>query len=502
MAHQAHGIRWDALVGNLRYLPGDFHSEIRSDIVFRFRPTQAKEIDYFAESLVRNLNDHTVTERAKYPAEYEPPRPGDILIDDATAQRLNRTVYRWRTKLDSKLWPELYVRWRGSKTLCPHGSDTSEARKRDDPRRGEAQDDGFKIGCSCPLPWKERTASAFLRQYMYNDCYQFYKANRGAFVNIELVKTLLQFGELDPILRACSHSEIDYVQWKDMTECYDTSTQLGWEPLYQRALDAYLVLNVIYCFPESWDAETRTRNQTHNPGSMTKHEHEYRNTAMYQRMVRSCTEDNPSPVTAYPHREFFGIPHGHFRNQYVLDNELARDWPALMKFLDNLKIMRKQLSTYELEFPYGQVPFEVFVNSTEAIPHLPSGSDILQVSSILRSKGLPLELVMLITEMAGYDTAQRRLPVAHDPFHPDNRTELKKYLTFCWLTLVRCNMFAQALEIKIDWKLEIIEALFRLVGLPRGRQLYKREYEYNPDRILYQFLDAQGQVCHTISFDV
>ncbi|KAL5049128.1 hypothetical protein BDW71DRAFT_165819 [Aspergillus fruticulosus] len=496
MAHQAHRIHWGSLVGNLRYQPGDFHSEARSDIVFGFRPTQGKEIDYFAESFLRNLNDHTVTERAKYPAEYEPPRPEDLLIDDATAQRLNRTVYKWRTSLDSKLWPNLHVRWSGRKALCPHGSDTDEARKRDDPRRWEAQDDGFKIGCSCPLPRKERTVSAFLRQYMSNDCYKFYKANRGAFVNIELVKTLLQFGEMDPILRVCSHAEIDYVQWKDVTECYDTSTQLGWETLYHRALDAYLVLNVIYCFPESWGAET------HNPGSMTKYGLGYRNTAIYQRMVRFCTQTNPSPVTAYPHQEFFGIPDGHFRNQYVFDKELARHWPVLQKFLNKVEIMNKQFIAYKLEFPHGQVPFEVFVNSAEAIPHLPSASDVLQVSDVMRSKGLPPELVMPIMEMAGYDTAQRRLPVAHDPFHPDNRMELKKYLTFCWLTLVRCNMFAQALTIKIDWKREIFESLFRLFGQPFGKQLYKREYEYDPDRIIYQFLDAQGRVRHIISFDV
>jgi hypothetical protein len=101
MAHQAHGIHWHALVENLRYQPGDPRSGTLSDIEFGFDPTQAKEIDYFAESFARKLNEHTVTERAKYPAKYEPPRLEDILIDDATAQRLSCVVYKWRTSLSS-----------------------------------------------------------------------------------------------------------------------------------------------------------------------------------------------------------------------------------------------------------------------------------------------------------------------------------------------------------------------------------------------------------------
>ncbi|KAL4736683.1 hypothetical protein BDV11DRAFT_193357 [Aspergillus similis] len=502
MAHQAHGIRWHALVGNLRYQPGDPYSGTRSDIVFGFKPTQAKEIDYFAESFARNLNEHTGTERAKYPAKYEPPRPEDVLVDDATAQRLNRVVYKWRTRLNSGFKLQLDARWTGSKALCPHESDVSEARKRDDPIRQIDQDDEFKIGCSCPLPWKERKASAFLRQYMYNDCYKFYEANRGAFANLELVKTLLLYGEMDPILRACSHPGVDYAQWKDVRECYDVSTQLGWKTLYQHALDAYLILNVIYCLPESWDAETQRRYQTNNPGSPT--EHGYRNTAMYQKMVRSCTYTDPSPVTTYPHQEFFGIPDGHFKDQYSIDKDLARHWPVLKNFLNQRKIMQKEFILNEPEFPHGQVPFEVFLNSTKTIPHLPSGSDIPRVFNILRSKGLPPELVLPILNMAGYDKAQCRLPVVHDPFHPDNRGELKKYLTFCWLTLIRCNMFAQELKVMIDWKREIIDCLLRFVGLPGGKQLHKWEYEYNsgrPDRIIYQFLDAQGKVSHTLSFD-
>lgn len=448
--------------------------------------------------------EHTVAERAKYPAKYEPPRPDDILIDDATAQRLNRVMYKWRTKLNSGFIPWLDVRWTGRKALCAHRSDISEARKEDDPIRQKEEDDGLTVGCSCPLPWKERKASAFLRQYMFNDCYNFYRANRGAFLNLELVKTLLLYGEMDPILRACSHPEVDYAQWKSVTECSDVPIQLGWKVLHQHTLDAYLALNVIYCLPESWDAETRRRNQTHKPASPTAND--YKNTALYQKMVRRCTYTDPSPITTYTHQEFFGIPNGHFEyhDEYSIDNALARGWPGLRNFLDQLKLCEDNWSLEEPEFPYGQVPFEVFLNCAKTIPHLPSAADIPRAFNILRSKGLPPELVLSILEMAGYDHTQRRLPVAHDPFHPDNREELKKYLTFCWLTLIRCNMFAQELEVKIDWKREVLDSLLRFVGLRGRKELFKYVHKYEPDRrdrIIYQFLDARGKVCHTLSFD-
>jgi hypothetical protein len=191
-------------------------------------------------------------------------------------------------------------------------------------------------------------------------------------------------------------------------------------------------------------------------------------------------------------------------DQYSINKALARDWHVLKDFLNQLKIRQRDLFSKEPEFPYGQVPFEVFLNSTKTIPYLPSASDIHRVFNILGSKVLPPELVLPILKMAGYDKAERRLPVAHDPFHPDNREKLKKYLTFCWLTLVRCNMSTQELKVKIDWKREVLDSLLLSVGLPGREHLFKYDQEYDQDRqggIIYRFLDAQGKVCHSLSFD-
>ncbi|CBF83074.1 hypothetical protein AN3263.2 [Aspergillus nidulans FGSC A4] len=203
--------------------------------------------------------------------------------------------------------------------------------------------------------------------------------------------------------------------------------------------------------------------------------------------TRKWTEDAHTQThhrSQYIYQEFFGIPNGHleYHDEYSIDNAHAHDWPGLRDFLDQLKLCKDNWSLDEPEFPYGQLPFEVFLNCAKTIPHHPPAADIPWAFNILRSKGLLPELVLSILGMAGYDHTQRRLPVAHDPFHPDNREELKKYLTFCWLTLIRCNIFAQDLKVKINWKRKVLDSLLRFVG-PRGRkELFENVHKYEPDR--------------------
>ncbi|KAL4953499.1 hypothetical protein BDW69DRAFT_4060 [Aspergillus filifer] len=101
------------------------------------------------------------------------------------------------------------------------------------------------------------------------------------------------------------------------------------------------------------------------------------------------------------------------------------------------------------------------------------------------------ELSLDIIDLAGHNKPQRRLPVAHTPLHPENKQELDKCLIYCWLTLVRCNMFAQALGIGIKLKAEVIHSLRRVVGVPPGRMLFQENdllfwyfQRYGPNRFL------------------
>jgi hypothetical protein len=211
-------------------------------------------------------------------------------------------------------------------------------------------------------------------------------------------------------------------------------------------------------------------------------------------MVWLCTKTAQTVVPTYPHQEFFGISDTHFDDYFKTSSAVNRglEWPALMELVKASRGRSERIATKKDEIPFGQIPFDVFLNCKNPVPQIPSAMDISQVSAILHTKGLPPELVLQVMRHSGYDTVQRRLPIAHDPLHPENREAFKKYLTFCWLTLVRCNMLAQALGIEINWKLEIIECLARILGVPPGRRLYTEEYDDEEDRWTYQFRDAHG----------
>ncbi|KAL3470303.1 hypothetical protein BJX99DRAFT_264360 [Aspergillus californicus] len=466
MAHQAYGIRWSTLVANLKYQPQrDPYDETPSDIVFRFKRNQGTGIEHFAISFARNLADYTTTEQTRPERLRNPckaPAPTDVIINDKTAKKINGTVYKWRAAYASKTgYP---VKWR--RGLCPHTADGSDAAQPDNPNQA-GRGESFK--CTCPLPVSERRASAFLRQYVLNDCYYFHYDNGDAFLNMELVKTLLLYGEMDPLLRICKHPGVDYAQWQDLRECYDTSCQVGWCTVYERALDAYIGLNVLYSFPKLWDEKSGCCRQSPGDGNpFTLHmEDEYRNTAAYQRLLWQCTRTLASVVSVLPHQKFFGIedslPRGYSIQPQDINHGL--EWPALMKLAMLTRAPGHHSILASSQFPFGRIPIDAFLNCRERLPYMPSEADVLEVYDILYGMGLPSELVIQILKDGDYDTPRRRLPIAHDPLHPDSREELMVYLTFCWLTLIRCNMFAQALDIEINWEVEVVECLARIFGL-------------------------------------
>lgn len=57
------------------------------------------------------------------------------------------------------------------------------------------------------------------------------------------------------------------------------------------ALDSYILLNVIYCFPEMWNSPSPRQN-------------DYRQALSYQSLVWRNTFHEPSGVASYPHRHF------------------------------------------------------------------------------------------------------------------------------------------------------------------------------------------------------
>lgn len=478
MAHLTDAISWDILAANLVYYsPEHPLKPPAKDLYFRPSTNLKKDVEAFADSFSRAIAAHTSTERRKYPESYEPPDGDDLILDDDTAGKISPTVVRWRPYC--LLLETTYPETPRVQSCQHHGheNDRFVVRYHNIPYRCSCGD-GFRFDCECALPLRERKAHAFSRQLHDNDCHEFDSVNGAVFFNLEVVKTLLVHGEMDPVLRVCAHPDVPYRDCQTLGECdcdccCVEGNDLGWDHLYRPALEAYIVLNALYCFPEL----------ASGPQPDVQEEHNYRDTRVYQRMLHSCTKFTGSEVTAYLHRQFFGIADDQFGKYF--DPRPGLERAAIDRIIKNTHEPRDSVSEYlgtvstmispsergnEPSFPYGKLPFDLMLSCEEEPPYFLHASEVIEAIRALRLKKLPEELVCQIIDSAGYDGPQRQLPVAHDPFHLENRSELERYLSDCWNTIVRCNVFAQALGTQIDWKDEVTYCLSRqFSGLGKKR---------------------------------
>lgn len=210
---------------------------------------------------------------------------------------------------------------------------------------------------------------------------------------------------------------------------------MGWDQIYEKTLISYIGLNVIYSFPETWDLASG-RDQTHD----------YRNSRVYQALLANILACYATSVVKQPHSQIFGLepPRG---------ARLTEDWWRRFGSFtdDNGYLDEGRLGLY------GRISYDEFL-ILERLNHQepqydPDTNDIVEVRSILRAQGLPTELVLDIMEIAEYST-KRGVKVPHDPFHPDNRDRLRKYINYCWQLLVRCEMLTKELKVVegIDWE--------------------------------------------------
>lgn len=210
MAHQTHNIRWDALTSCLRvYSPDVPIKERPVNLYFRFEDNQDENISRFVTSFVNNIKEHTACERKKYPAAFDIPDKNDLILGDNITKKITPLVHKWRQTYN---W-DLVAKPPRDKTkpttpslrkLCAHDDNDKE--------------ESFE--CGCVIPFQERKASAFLRQYQRNDCREFWDKNTRSFYNIEVVKTLILYGEMEPILRVCGHPDVDFAKWESQCQCF------------------------------------------------------------------------------------------------------------------------------------------------------------------------------------------------------------------------------------------------------------------------------------------
>ncbi|KAH8696549.1 hypothetical protein BGW36DRAFT_321877 [Talaromyces proteolyticus] len=432
MAHQAHNIAWHALTSNLKfYSPKSPSKDKPTNLYFQFNPNQTDDIRHFAISFAKNIREHTACERKKYLARFDVPNEDDVLLTDATTQKISPLVYKWRHRYHWDLAVPSETKSLTSPSL----------------RRLCTHNDGFR--CRCAIPFQERKVSSFLRQYTSNRCYEFFKLNTEAFYNIELVKTLLLYREMEPILRVCAHPNVDIEEWQSQAQCYCEVYDAGWDIVYESALNAYLCLNILYEFPALWDSTSSSSKLA-----------DYRSTKLYQRTLRTCTYSTcTSEIAKYPHRAFFGISDDQFKFGQNNMPDIYSIHSAGKYFED------------EKNFPYGLAPIEDFLSSKKhEVEYLPDIFAVAVVRDVLRLKSLPEELVYDVMERADY-TVKRRLIYPDDPFHPGNRDELQRYLKYCWQLVVNCNMMAEELEVSIEWDDLIYKFLSTFLSSPGGRKI-------------------------------
>ncbi|KAH7188185.1 uncharacterized protein B0J16DRAFT_336573 [Fusarium flagelliforme] len=439
MAHQAERLPWQSLASVFELKTANSCQHGARNLHPQDTPESRQNLSHFLDAFFKNATIDANQERKKYPdkfdpinvgtffkdiageeddtpTQYYPPAKDEVILTEESVEKITPTVKHWYPKEEdgsSKVEQGL---------LCTHTND-----------------------CDCALPLKERQLAAFQREYYPNDCWEFYHYNGKAYRNLEFVKTLILNGEMDPVLRVCSSDECHLARWWEAGPCYCEGSDLGWDMLCEYAMTMYLVLNILYCFPDLREGG-------------------YRDLGSYQSAIRTCTISSGCQIATYPHRDLFGIEDKQF-NAHPRPFDVSR-WKHVMK-VDTLGMpesIRKAFEEtgevsnipdcfYKLDFyPYGLMSYDDFLSFEKPVSYQPHESDILEAQQVLHNKGLPAELSDSILSSADH-TPKRTLPIARKPFHPDNKAELDGYLEECWGLVVRCVMLGLELESE-DWSIE------------------------------------------------
>jgi hypothetical protein len=188
------------------------------------------------------------------------------------------------------------------------------------------------------------------------------------------------------------------------------------------AMEVYICLNVLYCFPETWDVAAGKTE-----------ENDYRNSKSYQKMLKRCiVAYSETYAVKDPHRLFFGLDNHH----------LFRDRDL------------------------GTQPICQFLDLKQSAIENPSVAEVFGVRTILIARGFPVEIAVKILQFVGYQ-AKRRIAIPNDPFHPSNKEELIKYLDYCWKLLICCEVMANALGKPIDWREVGSQCIAEVLGTER-----------------------------------
>jgi hypothetical protein len=279
MAHNTH-IPWTLLSSHLKFTPTSTAHHGQTDLHPRFLPLQGGQITHFTKIFAKAITSFSTTERSKHPSPTPIPSIDEVVISDAVAKKIEKTVSHYRYS---------NPRFVGRKT-CRYKC--------------------WRDACYCPLSLPERIMRFWVEDL---DCERTERcgscccyANPHSDV-LELTKTLLLYGEIETLLKITAHSEVHFQKkWNIPWACGG-----GWgiAELMRCTLLSYVFLNVTYLHTETWepDAKKEFIEKKRKMGSAyTEEEVDYRNSTAWNKVVSRCTGYRQYDVHTFPHRLFYG----------------------------------------------------------------------------------------------------------------------------------------------------------------------------------------------------
>lgn len=438
MAHNPDLIPWSLIADDLEYRGSPPKYESVANLYPMFREGQLKRLRQFGLTFHKTLQEAIARERQKYPTleAYGSIGLDELIISDETAKKIEPLVKRYRR--EGRHWARPnFCHLHGPSGMLTHGEDPPTS------------------NCTCNLTLDQRRLRYWTKM-MCDCCNEDWQAHNDT---LDLFKVLMIKGEMDTIFRICT---LEGEGLKDLWQRTYANLERGWSYLVHTTCETYICLNILYHY---------FRIRRPPPAS------DYRRTAAYQSMVIFSTGKATEPDThCFPHRDFLNVgpdTFDHWRGwgdiKSWYDGQIPRYGTVP---LSKLRICERPIYDVwnEIEEFHERERRQAKFRAEEDAYRL-HATELPQVMEILRKKGLPDELGLMVLKQVEFQRPWRTLLIADDPLHPENQYELEKYLEHCWAILVRCGMVTQVLTLGVlPWPEYAWQSLDRLF-VPEGEDI-------------------------------
>lgn len=377
-------------------------------------PPFADHLITIANAIAAALEEDLQLERAKYEVASQRPKRGDIIVSDDIALHITPLVNFWRTRdftiegYDKVLAMSRrkYSEWR--RTVYERSNwisqrneyenwddkDVQDAMRKmmNDPKQHRLCTHNAGFQCGCVLPLSERRARAFIRLPPDNSCYEFQASKAKEFFGALVMQSLIVCGRLEPFyLLGNRHSNLK--EWRQGETCQCVGFEHGWAYMMRACQIAYIATNFLLALTSNIPAYKK------------------------QGKKQNYRESNA-----------WGMVWKELQGQ--LQGDAFDD--LFVPFLPNPNYVRSRFDVYSI---IDYIPIAV----SDAV------SDT--VRSVLRRKGLPVEICDQVLDLVG---TRADFSVPHDPLHPDNRRALQNLSDLLWGVIVRCNLLDRKLDRELD----------------------------------------------------